>query len=92
MNQRNRIQMIAPNMLTASTCTPFTLRGAVPHGLHDSRDERHRTGLPTTSAMKIVRRDHSISPIERPNTRQALVRNDSERAEPVVVVIASPDT
>ena len=49
-------------------------------------------GLPTTSAMKIVRRDQSISPIERLKTRHALVSNDSERAVVVVVVIASPDT
>ena len=29
-----------------------------------------RTGAPTTSAMKIVRRDHSISPIERSKMRR----------------------
>jgi hypothetical protein len=44
------------------------------------------------SAMKMVRRDQSISPIERLKTRQALVSNDSERAVIDGVVIASPDT
>ena len=38
------------------------------------------TGPPTTSAMKIVRRDHSISPSERSNTRRDAPQNDSGRA------------
>jgi hypothetical protein len=40
--------------------------------------------------MKIVRRDQSISPMERLNTRQAPVKNDVGR-EAGVAVIASPD-
>jgi hypothetical protein len=36
-------------------------------------------GATMTSAMKIVRRDHSISPSDRSKTRMALDMNDGAR-------------
>jgi hypothetical protein len=91
MNQRKRIQIIPPNMLTASTCTPLTLRGAMPADCTMRATRATITGLPTISAMKIVRRDQSISPIESPNTRQAPVKNEVVRGTGVAVT-ASPGT
>jgi hypothetical protein len=48
----------------------FCMIGA-PSATSDRATNAIRTGMPTTSAMNTVRRDQSMSPSERSNTRSA---------------------
>jgi hypothetical protein len=71
MKRRNRTQIIIPNIVAASTRTPLTLSGAIPLAWTTRATMASSTGPPTTSAMKIVRRDQSISPSDRSKMRMA---------------------
>ncbi len=54
--------------------TPLTSPIGAPSASRARRTSEISTGAPTTSAMKIVRRDHNISLSESSKTRSADVR------------------
>src|ERR1043165_6907140 len=70
MNLRNGTQISTPNMLAGSTSVPLTRSGGIPAACTIRMTAARITGAATTNAMKMVRRDHSISPSERSNTRR----------------------
>ncbi len=91
MNRRYSIQMIPPKMIG-----PVAVMGGPPRrGPSKSGSPRPtsslrkmaiRTGAATTRAMKIVRRDQSISPSERSKTRRLAVRKPGGRREVAFVI------
>ncbi len=62
--------IISPNTVGPFAAVLLTRSGA-PASMSTRKISEITTGRPTTSAMKTVRRDHSISPSERSNTRMA---------------------
>ena len=75
MKRRKNTQIIIPKMLAPSTGTPLTRSGTTPLPWTMRATRARNTGAPVTSSRKTVRRDHSISPSERLNTRTAPVAN-----------------
>ena len=76
MKRRNSIHIITPKMPKPATRWPLTRSADMPNNSTALTISASSTGPPTTSAMKIVRRDHSISPSERSKTRREASRND----------------
>src|SRR3972149_9714291 len=69
-----------PPKIVSPPTRPRLMRMAGTPNRSSARNSRAiATGPPTTSAMKIVRRDQSISPTDRLNTRKAAVGNDGPR-------------
>ena len=62
---------MSPNRLVPAMACPFTRSAVMPNTSSTRTAAATATGSPTTSAMKTVRRDHSISPTDRSNTRHA---------------------
>ena len=58
-------------MLEPATRAPFTRSAGIPSDSTILKTSASTTGPPTTSAMKMVRRDHSISPNDSSKTRRA---------------------
>ena len=83
----NSIQIITPNTSKPGRRRPLTRSADMPNSSTISTITAIRTGPPTTRAMKIVRRDQSISPSERSNTRRAAPKKLIFR-----VLIVSPGT
>ncbi len=78
-------------MLDPATRVPLTRSAGMPSDSTILKTRARMTGPPTTRAMKMVRRDHNISPNDRSNTRRAAAKSDGggtrERA-----VTAAPGT
>ena len=91
MKRRNSIQIITPKMPKPATRWPLTRSADMPNISSALTITASITGPPTTSAMKIVRRDHSISPSERSNTRRDGAAERHALAA-TCAVIASPGT
>src|SRR3954471_22185483 len=75
-----------PQMIRPKIAGPVMWIGELPPGLPSSKigapkptsrrtTKAIRTGAATTKAMKMVRRDHSISPSDRSNTRKLEATN-----------------
>src|SRR5688572_8513505 len=75
MKRRKNTQIIMPKMLAPSTAAPLTRSGTTPLLWTMRATSARKTGAPVTSSRNTVRRDHSISPSDRPNTRTAPVAN-----------------
>ena len=82
MKRRNSIQIITPKMPKPATRWPLTRSADMPNISTPLTISASSTGPPTTSAMKMVRRDHSISPSERSNTRRAAPKYDMRGPDP----------
>ena len=93
MKRTNSIQIITPKMLEPATRVPFTRSAGRPSDSTTRKMRATSTGPPTTNAMKIVRRDHSISPNDKSNTRRdALTSDGGTMGADVDDVIGAPDT
>src|SRR5687767_11654942 len=75
MKRRKKIQIIIPKMAPPSTAAPLTRSGTTPLPWTMRATRARKTGAPVTSSKKTVRRDHSISPSDRLNTRTAPAAN-----------------
>src|SRR5215207_943499 len=75
MKRRKKTQIIMPKMLPPSMAAPLTRNGTTPLLWTMRATSARNTGAPVTSSRNTVRRDHSISPSDRPNTRTAPVAN-----------------
>ena len=74
--------MRAPRLLEVAVIRGLDLpESAVEQGIRGEFRGSRMIGMPTTSSMKIVRRDHSISPSERSNTRLEAAKYDMRGAE-----------
>src|SRR4051794_5271893 len=71
MNRRNRNQSSRPKMLCPPMRIPFTFIAGTCMTSTMRSTTAMTTGPPTINARNTVRRDHSISPSERSNTRSA---------------------
>src|SRR4051812_14942851 len=72
--------MINPKINGPVTAWLLTLMGAPPSASRVRTTTAMSTGTPTTSAMNTVRRDQSISPIDRSNTRKVAYASPVVRA------------
>ena len=80
-------------MLDPATGAPFTRIAGMPNDSTTRKITASSTGPTTTSAMKIVRRDHSISPNDSSNTRRAAPTSDGGVGRVrSLVLIGAPDT
>ncbi len=78
-------------MLEPATRAPLTRSAGMPSDSMTRKTSASITGPPTTSAMKMVRRDHSISPNDSSNTRRAAATSDGGVTR-AGEVIAAPGT
>ena len=79
MNRRKRNQIIRPKMLGPASFTPLTRSAGTFSASTTRRMTAISTGPPTTMARNTVRRDQSISPSDRSNTRSEAVAREGIR-------------
>ncbi len=79
MNRTKSTQIIMPNIAPPPTRAPLTRKAGIPLAWSRRTTTARMTGPPTTSAMKMVRFDQSISPSESSKTRVEAAMNDGAR-------------